>query len=251
MAGHNDLRGGAHAHGICADGPEVAVLGRRLIGRAGAGHVHAFLQPDAVLGGNLFRLADEGRVVRTGHVREPRAEFLQVGTDERVRQQVDMVLDNHEVSHMESQVGAAGGVGDKEVSDAQDLHHADGQHHQVHAVPFIIMDAPLHGDDRFAGQRAHNEIAFMADSRAHRETGNIFIRNHQRVLNLVRQFAQTAAQDNAHQGFPPIQAAFYIVRCQVNCICVTHNFSIILVIKWVILLAAALAAITTSSPSFS
>ena len=162
-----------------------------------------------------------------------------------------MVLDDHEVSHVEGQVGAAGGVGDKEVSDAQDLHHADGQHHQVHAVPFIIMDAPLHGDDRFAGQRAHNEIAFVADGRAHREAGNILIGDNQRILDLVGQLAQAASQDNAHQGLPPIQAAFYIVRCQVNCICVTHNFSIIFVIKRVILLAAALAAITTSSPSFS
>ena len=109
-----------------------------------------------------------------------------------------MVLDYHEVSHMEGQVGAAGGIGHKEVLDADDLHHADGQHHQVHAVAFIVMDAALHGNHRFAGQRAHNEIAFVADGRAHREAGNVFIRYDQRVLNLVCQFAKTASQDNAH-----------------------------------------------------
>ena len=132
MAGHDDLRDGGHAYGVTAQEAEVFVFCRRFVGRAGASHIHALLQGNPFFFGNGQGQLDEGRVVRAGHVRETGAELFYVGADEGIGQQVDVVLDNHEVSHMIVQVGAAGGIGDDEGLDAQFDHDADGEHHLVH-----------------------------------------------------------------------------------------------------------------------
>ena len=251
MPGHNDLGNGAHAHGVSANGAEVAVFGRRFVARAGACNVHALLQGKALLGGNLFCHLDKLRVVRAGHVRETRTEFIQVGADERVGHKVDVVSDNHEISHVVAQVGAAGGIGHKEVLDAHQLHNADGEGDQVHAVALVIVDAALHGHHHFAGQFAHNELSFVADGGRNGEAGDSSVGNYQRVFNFVGQAAQAAAQDYAHNGFAPFQDLLDVFVGQFNGSYNAHILSIILVISKVILSAAALAATTTSCPSFT
>ena len=208
MPGHDHLRGGGHTHGIGADQAEIAVFGRRFIAGAGAGHIDAFLQLDAFIGGNLLRHADEVGVVRAGHVRETGAEILQIRADERVGQQVDMVADDHEVSHVVVQVGGPGGVGHEQIADAQADHHPDGEGDQVHAVAFVIVDASLHGNHVLARQFAHDEIAFMADGRGDGEARDVLVGDNQRVLNLFGQLAQSAAQDDPHNGTAVSQAFF-------------------------------------------
>ena len=112
-----------------------------------------------------------------------------IGADERVREQVDVIPDNHEVSHMVGKVGAAGGVGDDERPDTHANHDADGKHHLVHAVSFIIVDAALHGDDGFAAQLSYDEISFMPHGRGDREFRQLAVGDDHRVFDVVGQAA--------------------------------------------------------------
>ena len=139
------------------------VLCGGFIAGAGAGHVHALAEDNAFLGCNLFCQTDKCRVIRTGHVRETGAKVLQVGSDKRIRQEVDVIPDYHEVSHAEAQVGAAGCVGNKQVLDANHLHHADRERDLGHVISLIVVDTALHGNNGFAAEGAHNEAALVAD----------------------------------------------------------------------------------------
>ena len=202
MAGHDDFRDGAHAHGVGADVPEVAVFGRRLIAGAGDGDVDALLEGDSLPGGDLLRLQDEAGIVRTGHVREPRAELVQVRADERVRDQVDVVADDHQVAHVEAEVRAARRVGDEQVLDADADHHPDGEDHQVHRVAFVVVDAALHRDHALPAEGADDEVPLVADGRGHGESGEFAVGDDEGVLDLVGQHAEAAAEDDADHGLP-------------------------------------------------
>ena len=119
------------------------------------------------------------------------------------------------------QVGGAGSVGHKQITDAQLDHHPDGKGDQVHAIAFVIVDASLHGNHALAGQFAHDEIALVADGRGDGEAGNAIIGNDQRIFNLFGQFAQSAAQDDAHHGTAVSQPFFQPRFQQVGSQCYT------------------------------
>ena len=59
------------------------------------------------------------------------------------------------------------------------------------------MDAPLHGDDHFPAQGAHDEVSFMPCCGGNGETGQLPVGDDDGVLNMVCQTAQAAAQNNA------------------------------------------------------
>ena len=162
-----------------------------------------------------------------------------------------MIPDNHKVSHTEAQVGAAGCVGNKQVLDTNHLHHADRKRDKCHVISLIVVDTALHGNNGFAAEGANNEAALVADCGGHREARNVPVGDFQRILNLVCQLAKAGAQDYSHGGLK-LTDLFADIRCRsVYGFEVSHNDSIILLMSFVILSAARLAAATTSSPSFS
>ena len=154
---------------------------------------------------------------------------------------------------MEGQVGAARRVGHEEVADAQHLHHLDGQGDFEHAVALIIVDAPLHGDDGFSTQFPDNEVSLVADGGRGREAGDVPVGDGDALGNLVGQFSQAAAQDDAYFRLQVPDLSANEVRSREDSFQFIHGqmFSMIFLNREVILSAAELAAFTTSSPSFS
>lgn len=163
VGGGDDLRDGGHAHGVGAQGPEGPDFRRRFIAGAGAAQVHTLLQREAQgLGGLLRSLAQSGRI-RIGHIAEAGAERRVVGTDEGIgSHEVDMILNEHQVAHLEAGVDAAGGIGHDQRCHAQLLHHPHGENDIGQCVALVEMEAALHADDGFSAEAARHELALVA-----------------------------------------------------------------------------------------
>ena len=123
-----------------------------------------------------------------------------------------MILDDHQVTHVELEAHAAGGVGNEQFPDADGHHHADGEDDEVHPVAFVVVDAALHGDDGLAAEGADDEIPLVADGRGDRETGDVLVGDDERVRDLVGQLAEAAAQHDADFGLPAGEDADQVIR---------------------------------------
>ena len=120
------------------------------------------LHPDALLQGNLVCQLDEAFVVRLAHVGEAFAETVVVRTNQRVGHGMDMVIDDHDVTHVEGRVESACGIAEDEELDAQLHHHADGEGDFAHRVTFIIVETALHGNDFAPRNGAKKQLSLVS-----------------------------------------------------------------------------------------
>ena len=111
-------------------------------------------------------------------------------------EEVDMILDDHQVADTEAGVGATSGIADKERLDAQGLHDADGESDLLHAVTLVEVESALHSQNLLAAQLTEDELAGVTLDGRDRHVGNLAIRNGFCLLNLCCQLAQTCTQDD-------------------------------------------------------
>ncbi len=153
---HDDLRNGGHADGVATQCAIHAVLCWCLEGWTGGAKVNAIDQTDALLLGNLCSQVDEFVVIGFVHIREAWTGGEVLAAQRVLREEVDMVGDNHEVANLEGRVHAAGSVGDEEGLDAQLVHHSDGEGHLLHVIAFVVMEASLHSQNVHASEFAED-----------------------------------------------------------------------------------------------
>ena len=105
------------------------------------------------------------RRVRLRHIEEARKERRFIGCGKRVSaQQVDVVFDEHEVTHAKVDVDAAGCVRDHELVRAERMHQDDGKRNLLGRVSLVGVQSPLHADDRSLSQRSDDETTCMQGS---------------------------------------------------------------------------------------
>ena len=92
-----------------------------------------------------------------------------------LREEIDMVGDNHQVANIELRVHTSGGIRDEERLDAQLIHDTDRESHLLHRISLIVMEASLHRHDLDAPQLAEDQFAAMSFDSRHREVGNLAI----------------------------------------------------------------------------
>ena len=142
---------GRHADDVGADRPEEPVLGPGLQVRAGHRHVDPAMGDDVRLERDAQGQVLQLPVVGLDHVGEPGAEAVVVGADQRVdAQQVDVVLDDHQIALGVLRVQPAAGVGDDQQLAAQLLHHPDRERHLGGRVAFVEVEPAFHRDHRAA-----------------------------------------------------------------------------------------------------
>ena len=124
-------------------------------------------------------------VVRAGHVRKPRSELIVILSDQRVRQQGNMVAKHHYVTHLVAQIKPAGSVGQEEVGYAQQFHHPYREGNLLHCPSFVVMEASLHCNYRLAAQGSANQPGFVANGSADREVGDFAVRNGHGIFYAV------------------------------------------------------------------
>ena len=83
-----------------------------------------------------------------------------------LREEVDVVGDDHQVADLELGVHATSGIGYEEGLDAQLVHDAYREGDLLHGVALVKVEAAFHGHDIDASQLAEDEFAGVAlDSR--------------------------------------------------------------------------------------
>ncbi len=201
MVGHDDFGDGGHTHGVAAYDAEVLILGGSLERRACGADIYAVHDAYVFLQGYLVCLLDKLVAVSLCHGRETRSEFLEVPASQRVlREEVDLVSDNHDVAHTELLVHAAGGVADKEGIDAERLHYAHGESHLLHVVTLIVVESALHGHDVLAAKVTEDEFAGMSCHRRYGEVGYLFVGKLCHYIHVVNEIAETGTEDYSDFG---------------------------------------------------
>ena len=109
-----------------------------------------------------------------------------------------MVGDQHHVARRKIRVDAARGVGHDQDFDLERLHHAHRQCDLRHAVAFVIMDAPLHNEDRLAFQFANDQLAAMPGHRGKRPMREFTKRYNLSVFHRRGQRVQAGTKNQPH-----------------------------------------------------
>ena len=162
MASHDDLGYGTHAYSVASQQSVHAILGRSLEGRTLYAYVYSVLQVDALLLGYAVSQVAQTLVVSLVHVGESRTCGEVLATKRMLGEEVDMVVDHHQVAYLEGFVHATRGVADEEGLDAQLVHHTLGECHLFHVVTLIEVETSLHRHDVLAAQLAEDQFAGMA-----------------------------------------------------------------------------------------
>ena len=90
-------------------------------------------------------------------------------------EEVDMVGDNHQVTHMERLVHATGGIADEECLDAQLVHDTYGERHFLHRVALVEVETSLHSKDIYPTQLSEDQLSTMSFHGGYREVRYIRI----------------------------------------------------------------------------
>lgn len=92
-----------------------------------------------------------------------------------LREQVDVVVDNHQVANLETWIHAAGGIAHEKRGYAKFIHHAYGKCHFLHRVSLVEMETPVHSEDVLAAELAKDELAGVSFNGRDREIGYVFV----------------------------------------------------------------------------
>ena len=157
-------------------------------------------QCNALRGGHLVcQTAQSGRI-GVGHITEARAEARIVGAGERVgAHKIDVVVNDHQVAHLEIEVHAAAGICHQQRFHTQRFHHTDGRGDVGHGMSLIKMKTPLHAHDAVPGQTAQHKTSRVPRRGGNGKAGNGGVFHKRRILQHIGQTAQPAAQDQAHR----------------------------------------------------
>ena len=90
-------------------------------------------------------------------------------------EEVDMVIDNHQVADFEVRIHTSRCVTDEEGLDAQFMHHAFREGNLLHVISFIVMESAFHCHDVLAAQFTEDEFAGMAFYGRNREVGYLAV----------------------------------------------------------------------------
>ena len=109
------------------------------------------------------------------HIRETGTRGEVLAAQRMFGEEVDMVVDHHEVTDLERWIHTACRIADKERLDAQLVHHPLGECHVLHRVALIVMETTVHRHDVFAAKLAEDKFSGMTLNGRDGKIRNIFI----------------------------------------------------------------------------
>ena len=162
VVGNDDLRNGRHTHGIATQRTIHPIFCWCLEGRACSAYIDTINQTDILLLGNLGSQIDELVVVGLVHVWETGTCREVLTTQRMLREEVDMVGDNHQVANLEGGIHTTSGIRDKERLNAQLVHHTNGEGDFLHVIALVVVKTALHGHDVYTTELAKDEGTSMS-----------------------------------------------------------------------------------------
>ena len=162
LVGDNHLRYGAHANSVTAQQTVHAVLCRCLEGRSLYTDIDSIRHADVFLLGNLRGFFYQFVVVGLMHIRKAGTSGEVLAAQRMLREEVDVVGNDHQVANLECRVHATGSIRHEERLDAQFVHDTYREGHFLHRVAFIEVEAALHGEDIDTAKLAENQFAAVS-----------------------------------------------------------------------------------------
>ena len=151
---------------------------------------------DAVAQGDVVGTCQQGAVVGFAHVGEAGTGGEILAAQGMLGEKVDVVADEHDVADVEIGVHASGGVADEEGLDAEFVHHPYGEGDGLHVVPFVIVEASLHGKDGSSAEMSEEETSGMSLHGRHGEVGDVGIVECVGHFYFFGQTSQACAEDD-------------------------------------------------------
>ena len=109
-----------------------------------------------------MRALTQGGRVRLGHIVEAGKELRLIRRGKGIcPQKVDVILDEHEITHIEIGVDATSGIRHHKLRDPQPMHEANGKRNLLRRVPLVGMQPSLHTYDRTTGEQADDKTTRM------------------------------------------------------------------------------------------
>ena len=138
--------------------------------------------------------------VRRIHIRQigkPDAESIVIWTRERIgAQQIDVIVDHHQISRSKTCIHTARGVGEHQDFDTQHANHTHPECDGLQIVAFIEVRTPGESSNRAAGRLTNHEATFVTDDRGCGPMGNVRILNRRRALEARGKFPKARPKDN-------------------------------------------------------
>jgi hypothetical protein len=79
-----------------------------------------------------------------------------------LREEVDMVGDDHQVANLECRIHATCSIRYEEGLDAQFVHDTDREGDLLHVVALIVVETALHGEDIYTSELTEDELAAVS-----------------------------------------------------------------------------------------
>lgn len=184
MAGHYHFGYGAHAYCICAKQAVHAILCWGLKCRSLYAYVHAMNQTGALLPSYLIGQLTQTVVIGFVHVGEAGALRVVLAVQGMLGEEVDVVVDDHQIADFEVWIHAAGCIRDKQRLDAQFAHYALWECHLLHVISFIVMESSLHRHDIFPAKFAEYQPSGVAFNGREGKVGNFCVGERIGISNL-------------------------------------------------------------------
>ena len=92
-----------------------------------------------------------------------------------LREEIDMVVDHHQVTNLEVGIHASCRIRHKELFDAQFTHDTFRERYLFHGVPLIIMEPAFHGHDVFSSEFSEDKLSCVPLYGRLREVGYVGI----------------------------------------------------------------------------
>ena len=213
MGGDDGLGHGGHTDRVGAEHARGADLGGRFKLRAGEIHIDTLAQRNVVRRCRFMGEGAQTRGVDGGHIGKAGAELLKVGAAEGTEvEELDVIGEEHQLTHVPVGVDAAGGVGDEERLCAEQAHDAYGVSRLGHGVALVAVHPALHDRDAPAAERAEHEAPLMTGGGGGTEMGNLAVIDENRVFHGVAKEAEPAAEDQQRLGREAVEAGAEKIR---------------------------------------
>lgn len=122
-------------------------------------NVDAMNHSDTFFFGNFISQSSQLSVIGLVHVWESWTCRKVLSMEWMLWEEVDVIVDDHQVSNFKVGIHSSRGVGNEQSLDAQLVHDAFREGYLFHVITFIIVESALHGHDVLASQLTKNEFS--------------------------------------------------------------------------------------------
>lgn len=111
---------------------------------------------------DFIRQGYELGIIGLVHVWETGAGGKILASQWMLREEIDVVVDDHQVANLERWIHTPRGIGNKQGLDAQFVHDSHGERNLFHGIALIEMETAFHRHDILATQFAEYQLSGVA-----------------------------------------------------------------------------------------